>query len=72
MLGNVLPGSMTIKLSDAQKILGVSRSTLWRIIRQYNIDTFDDVLDLRVTRVRQIDIERIQAQSESVRKGLAA
>ena len=41
----------TFTLTEAEKYLGVSRATLWRIIRQYKIPTYTDVLDRRVKRV---------------------
>jgi hypothetical protein len=62
----------TLTLSEAQKQLGVARNTLWRIIRRYNIQTFNDVLDTRVKRVRRKDIQRVLDEAERVRRGMAA
>ncbi len=62
----------TLTLTEAQKHLGVARNTLWRVIRRYNIQTFSDVLDSRVKRVRVSDIERVLEEAEKVRRGLAA
>ncbi len=62
----------TITLTEAKRLLGVSRGTLWRIIRRYNLQTFDDVLDQRVKLVRFTDIERILAEAERARRGQAA
>lgn len=62
----------TLTLTEAQKRLGVARNTLWRVIRRYDIPTFNDVLDSRVKRVRVSDIQRILDEAEKVRRGLAA
>ena len=62
----------TLTLTEAQKLLGVARNTLWRVIRRYDIPTFNDVLDSRVKRVRVSDIERVLEEAEKVRRGLAA
>ena len=62
----------TLTLTEAQKQLGVARNTLWRIIRTYKIQTFNDVLDTRVKRVRLKDIERVLEEAERVRRGIAA
>jgi predicted DNA-binding protein (UPF0251 family) len=62
----------TLTLTEAEKYLGVSRATLWRIIRQYKITTYTDVLDRRVKRVRRADIDTVRAEAERVREGRAA
>ena len=62
----------TLTLTEAEKYLGVSRVTLWRIIRQYKITTYTDVLDRRVKRVKRTDIDRVRAEAERVREGRAA
>lgn len=62
----------TLTLTEAQKQLGVARNTLWRIIRTYKIQTFNDVLDTRVKRVRLKDIQRVLEEAERVRRGIAA
>lgn len=62
----------TFTLTEAEKYLGVSRSTLWRIIRQYKIPTYTDVLDRRVKRVRRTDIDMVRAEAERIREGRAA
>ena len=62
----------TLTLTEAEKYLGVSRATLWRIIRQYKITTYTDVLDRRVKRVRRADIDTVRADAERVREGRAA
>jgi hypothetical protein len=62
----------TFTLTEAEKYLSVSRVTLWRLIRQYKVATFTDVLDLRVKRVRRSDIDRILADADRVREGEAA
>jgi predicted DNA-binding protein (UPF0251 family) len=62
----------TLTLTEAQKRLGVARNTLWRIIKRYQIQTFNDVLDTRVKRVRLKDIQRVLDEAERVRRGIAA
>jgi Helix-turn-helix domain len=62
----------TFTLTEAEKYLGVSRATLWRIIRRYRIVTYTDVLDRRVKRVRRADIDAVRAEAECVREGRAA
>ena len=62
----------TMTLTEAEKHLGVSRVTLWRIIREYRIPTFSDVLDKRVKRVRYADISVVLIEAERARRGEAA
>ena len=62
----------TFTLTEAERQLGVSRATLWRIIRQFKIPTYTDVLDRRIKRVRRSDIEMVKAEAERVREGRAA
>lgn len=62
----------TISITEAQTQLGVSRTALWRLIRSYQIETFQDVLDARVKRVRVNDIQRVLDDADRVRRGIAA
>jgi predicted DNA-binding transcriptional regulator AlpA len=62
----------TSTLTEAQQLLGVSRTTLWRIIRQYKIPVFHDVLDSRVKRIRTADVEQVLEEAQRVRRGIAA
>ena len=62
----------TFTLTEAEKYLNVSRVTLWRLIRQYKVPTFTDVLDRRVKRVRRSDIDQILAEADRIREGEAA
>lgn len=62
----------TMTLTEAEKHLGVSRVTLWRIIREYRIPTFTDVLDKRVKRIRVGDIANVLDHADRVRRGEAA
>lgn len=64
--------SETLTLTEAQQMLGVSRTTLWRLIREYNLQTLTDLLDNRSKLVRRTDIERIQEDALKIRRGLAA
>lgn len=67
-----LDGPKTFTLTEAEKYLGVSRATLWRIIRQFKIPTYTDVLDRRIKRVRRTDIDTVRAEAERIREGRAA
>ena len=62
----------TLTLTAAQEMLGVSRTTLWRIIRSYQLQTLTDVLDTRIKLVKKRDIERVLEDAEKVRRGIAA
>jgi hypothetical protein len=62
----------TFTLTEAEKYLNVSRVTLWRLIRQYKVPTFTDILDRRVKRVRRSDIDQILAEADRIREGEAA
>ena len=66
------PTPQTISISEAHSQLGVSRTALLRLIRSYNIETFQDVLDARVKRVRVSDIQRVLDDADRVRRGIAA
>lgn len=65
-------GPQTLTISEAQERLGVSRTTLWRILRAYQIGTLTDVLDTRVKRVRAADIDKVLEDAARVRRGIAA
>lgn len=67
-----LDGPKTFTLTEAEKYLGISRATLWRIIRQFKIPTYTDVLDRRIKRVRRTDIDTVRAEAERIREGRAA
>ena len=71
-MGKTKEAVETLTLTEAQKQLGVARNTLWRIIKRYKIQTFNDVLDTRVKRVRLKDIQRVLDEAERVRRGIAA
>jgi excisionase family DNA binding protein len=59
----------TETLKQAQKRLGISRTTLWRLIRKYKIEVADDVLDGRSKRVKTSDVDRILKDAMRIRKG---
>lgn len=59
----------TETLRQAQKRLGISRTTLWRLIRKYKFEVADDVLDGRAKRVKTEDVDRIWEDAMRVRKG---
>ena len=62
----------TLTLTEAEKYIGVSRVTLWRIIREYHIPTFADVLDKRVKRIRVSDVAGVLEDADRVKRGEAA
>ena len=59
----------TETLKQARRRLGVSRTSLWRLIRKYKIDVADDVLDGRAKRVRVADIDKVLDEARRVRRG---
>jgi predicted DNA-binding protein (UPF0251 family) len=59
----------TETLKRAQQRLGVSRTSLWRLIRKYKITVVDDVLDGRAKRVRVADIDRVLEEAQRIRAG---
>ena len=61
-----------VTITEAYRRLGVSRSTLWRIIKQYDIEVIPDVLDTRIKRVRVADIQRVMDDADRARRGIAA
>jgi len=72
MSSSIKPNDKTLTLTEAQEMLGVSRTTLWRLIRTYKIQTLTDLLDNRSKLVRKADIERVLADAEKIRQGIAA
>jgi predicted DNA-binding protein (UPF0251 family) len=72
MSSSIKTNDKTLTLTEAQEMLGVSRTTLWRLIRTYQIQTLTDLLDNRSKLVRKADIERVLADAEKIRQGIAA
>jgi len=62
----------SLKITEAHRRLGVSRATLWRLIKQYGVEVVPDVLDSRIKRVKLADIQRILEDAERARRGIAA
>lgn len=62
--------SQLMNMTEAITYVGLSRATLWRIIREYNIATFPDARDKRAVCVRREDIERFRRPDTS--RGLRA
>jgi hypothetical protein len=71
-MGKTKEAIETLTMTEAQQRLGVARNTLWRIIKKYKIQTFNDILDNRVKRVRLKDIQLVLEEAERVRRGIAA
>ena len=49
--------------------MGVSRATFWRLVKRYNIATFQDVLDRRVKLIKREDVNKLLSLARSVRNG---
>ena len=54
-----------LNMTEASLYVGLSRATLWRIIREYNITTYPDARDKRAVCVRREDIEQYRKASTS-------
>ena len=66
-----MPKSKTVSTSEAIKLVGVSRATFWRLVKRYQITTFEDVLDRRVKLIRREDVDKLLALARRVRDGEA-
>lgn len=66
-----MPKSKTVSTSEAIKLVGVSRATFWRLVKRYQITTFEDVLDRRVKLIRREDVNKLLALARRVRDGEA-
>ena len=64
-----MPKSKTVSTSEAIKLVGVSRATFWRLVKRYQITTFEDVLDRRVKLIRREDLDKLLAFARRVRDG---
>jgi ACT domain-containing protein len=64
-----MPKSKTVSTSEAIKLVGVSRATFWRLVKRYQITTFEDVLDRRVKLIRRDDVDKLLALARRVRDG---
>ena len=61
--------SKTVSTTEAIKLVGVSRATFWRLVKRYNIATFQDVLDRRIKLIKREDVNRLLSFARSVRNG---
>ena len=61
--------SKTVSTTEAINLVGVSRATFWRLVKRYNITTFQDVLDRRVKLIRREDLNKLLSMARSVRNG---
>jgi predicted DNA-binding protein (UPF0251 family) len=50
----------TITLEDAQRLLGVSRTTLWRLLKKSSIEPQTDTLHRNIKRITVADIRKIR------------
>ena len=64
-----MPKSKTVSTSEAIMLVGVSRATFWRLVKRYQITTFEDVLDRRVKLIRREDVDKLLALARRVRDG---
>ena len=64
-----MPKSKTVSTTEAIKLVGVSRATFWRLVKRYQITTFEDVLDRRVKLIRREDVDKLLALARRVRDG---
>lgn len=64
-----MPKSKTVSTSEAIRLVGVSRATFWRLLKRYQITTFEDVLDRRVKLIRREDVDKLLALARRVRDG---
>jgi len=64
-----MPKSKTVSTSEAIELVGVSRATFWRLVKRYQITTFEDVLDRRVKLIRREDVDKLLAFARRVRDG---
>ncbi len=65
-----MPKSKTVSTTEAIKLVGVSRATFWRLVKRYNIATFQDVLDRRVKLIKREDVNKLLSFARSVRNGV--
>ena len=49
-----------LNLKDARQLLGVSRTKLWKLIKEGRLPTYQDPLDKRVRLVRRQDLENLR------------
>jgi ACT domain-containing protein len=64
-----MPKSKTVSTTEAIKLVGVSRATFWRLVKRYNLITFEDVLDRRVKLIRREDVDKLLTFARRVRDG---
>ncbi len=64
-----MPKSKTVSTTEAIKLVGVSRATFWRLVKRYQIATFEDVLDRRVKLIKREDVDRLLTFARRVRAG---
>lgn len=68
-VGVLMSKSKTVSTTEAINLVGVSRATFWRLVKRYNIATFQDVLDRRVKLIRRDDVDKLLSFARSVRNG---
>jgi predicted site-specific integrase-resolvase len=60
-----------LTVGEARDILGVSKMTMSRLIREGVLATEVDPLNLRVKLIKRSDVEALQARSHGTKKALA-
>jgi hypothetical protein len=54
------PTDALILIEDAQELLGVSRTTLWRLLKKHEIETFRSPEDERQRGIRACDLRKLR------------
>lgn len=57
-MGNELPPDL-ITLSEAARLLGVSKPTMGRLVARVPLQTYQDPLDARAKLVRRADVQKL-------------
>jgi excisionase family DNA binding protein len=55
-------------MAEAARMLGVSHTKLWRLVRDGTLSAQENPLDRRVKLIRREDVERLKGQGEPRRR----
>lgn len=58
-----------LTLTQARKLLGVSRTKLWTLVKEGQLTIYKDPLNKRVRLVRREDVERLRSPERISRPG---
>lgn len=59
-----------VTVGEARVMLGVSKMTMSRLIREGTLKAEQDPLNLRVKLIKRSDVEALRARSHSIKKAL--